>query len=133
MTATVAVPQHMSALEQANACRCARGHLRAEIADAGADQSNDAARSRASRESLAQMLNDPPACARNTRVENVLGWAHRSGPQVARRQATAAIALLYPDVDGAWLVTQLLLKPVGRLTARERVALGVVLRDRRLS
>lgn len=136
MTATAAasVPQHMTALEHANANRYARSDLRAEIANTRAEHGETA--HHRSRDRLAQMLDAPPACVRNTRLDQVLGWAHRSGPHAARRYANAVVDVLYPDsakVDGAWLATQLLLKPVGRLTARERCALGVVLRDRRPS
>jgi hypothetical protein len=130
MTAAAAVPQHMTALEQANSTRLQRARLRSVISDAGAEDGGRA-NSRASRELLARMLEDPPACVRSARLETVLGWAHRSGPQTAGRCATDVIALLYPGdgrIDSPWLRTQLLIKPIGRLTVRERLAITVVLR-----
>ncbi len=130
MTAPAALPQHVIALQRANHTRHGRAELRTYIA-AGDVDGTDELRSTVSRGRLADVLDDPPRCVSSAIVEHALQWIHRTGPQLARRHADAALEQLYPNaerIDSGWLTTQLLTKRVGRLTARERLALSIVLR-----
>lgn len=111
---TVTEPQHMTALALANATRKARSQLRHQV-----HGTKDFA---SSCHELAAILSEgAPACMRNMRVEEALGWVWLHG----RKPRRFVNEVLDQVGCSEW-------RPVGELTLRQRTVLVNVLRSHSL-